>query len=575
MGPASFAQAPAGAKRRTISAVRRRRARKGTPQRRRADAGRESLRRGERKPCRNADQPLGKLRAGNKAGGGEAAARSPAAKKPGQRHGQPSYRSGQDPAERPDAAHKRKGQRGPNAQMRRTGKAERGPEEARPVPTTGPRGRTREPAPRPVPPAARPKRLRPAGRHRQERPRRRRGDVRRTNRQERPEGNKQAGRPGPAPATTERGRRGRPAGGTRRVGAATSCRPGEAWRRPPEQTRSGTGRQTRRAVAGPEYVGGRGYRAIQRAALPCRDDGNAIPGHREAERAKAGETKGTLATAAKRARASEAPAGDEPAAGHRRGLAAPARNMPEKPKRSTGQAKRQEHRPSPRLPKGTSERCGSEGAKGGCRRPAAPRRSRGASLPQESSVPGGLPQGEGDSVRVRPRRGCKASTRTTNPARSAKDTAEQTSAIRPKAKRSGSGRPEKPEKRTTAEPDCERRLSRERTSHSRPDRVPASIAKRVRGTNGGTGEDVAEKAEAKQRTGGAAGATAKLPSTGARRGPWDRRARRPAPGDATRSITAHGAAGRRGKAVPRPKAQAQGESSGAAACSARSAPLPQ
>ena len=108
--------------------------------------------------------------------------------------------------------------------------------------------------------------------------------------------------------------------------------------------------------------------------------------------------------------------------------------MPEKPKRSTGQAKRQEHQPSPRLPKGTSERRGSEGAKGGCRRPAAPRRSRGASLPQESGVPGGLPQGEGDSVRVRPRRGCKASTRTTNPARSAKDATEQTSATRPGAK---------------------------------------------------------------------------------------------------------------------------------------------
>ena len=141
-----------------------------------------------------------------------------------------------------------------------------------------------------------------------------------------------------------------------------------------------------------------------------------------------------------------------------------------KPKRSTGQAKRQEPRPSPRLPKGTSERRGSEGAKGGCRRPAAPRRSRGASLPQESGVPGGLPQGEGDSVRVRPRRGCKASTRTTNPARSATDATEQTSATRPKAKRSGSGRPDSP--RNTGDSreacPCEQGSGRRRASRRPP-----------------------------------------------------------------------------------------------------------
>ncbi len=252
--------------------------------------------------------------------------------------------------------------------------------------------------------------------------------------------------------------------------------------------------EPRRPQQGPgTQAGGRG--AIQRAALPCRNDGNVTNRPQRRGTSEGRTTKGTPATAVKRARASEAPAGDEPAAGHRRGLAAPARNMPEKPKRSTGQAKRQEHKPSPRLPKGTSERCGSEGAKGGCRRPAAPRRSRGASLPQESGVPGGLPQGEGDSVRVRPRRGCKTSTRTTNPARSAKDATEQTSATRPKAKRSGSGRPEKPEKRTAAEPDCERRPFRRKTHEPQP---PGPACRRAQrsgpdGTNGGDSEKFAGK----------------------------------------------------------------------------------
>ena len=229
--------------------------------------------------------------------------------------------------------------------------------------------------------------------------------------------------------------------------------------------------EPRRPQQGPgTQAGGRG--AIQRAALPCRNDGNVTNRPQRRGTSEGRTTKGTPATAVKRARASEVPAGDEPAAGHRRGLAAPARNMPEKPKRSTGQAKRQEHKPSPRLPKGTSERRGSEGAKGGCRRPAAPRRSRGASLPQESGVPGGLPQGEGDSVRVRPRRGCKASTRTTNPARSATDATEQTSATRPKAKaqpgaEGRKNRKSEPPRSLTA---SEGLSGEKRTSHSRPAR---------------------------------------------------------------------------------------------------------
>ena len=229
--------------------------------------------------------------------------------------------------------------------------------------------------------------------------------------------------------------------------------------------------EPRRPQQGPgTQAGGRG--AIQRAALPCRNDGNVTNRPQRRGTSEGRTTKGTPATAVKRARASEAPAGDEPAAGHRRGLAAPARNMPEKPKRSTGQAKRQEHQPSPRLPKGTSERRGSEGAKGGCRRPAAPRRSRGASLPQENGVPEGLPQGEGDSVRVRPRRGCKASTRTTNPARSATDATEQTSATRPKAKAQPGAegrrnRKSEPPRSLTA---SEGLSGEKRTSHSRPAR---------------------------------------------------------------------------------------------------------
>ena len=229
--------------------------------------------------------------------------------------------------------------------------------------------------------------------------------------------------------------------------------------------------EPRRPQQGPgTQAGGRG--AIQRAALPCRNDGNVTNRPQRRGTSEGRTTKGTPATAVKRARASEAPAGDEPAAGHRRGLAAPARNMPEKPKRSTGQAKRQEHKPSPRLPKGTSERRGSEGAKGGCRRPAAPRRSRGASLPQESGVPGGLPQGEGDSVRVRPRRGCKTSTRTTNPARSAKDATEQTSATRPgaKAQPGAEGRRNRKSEPPRSLTASEGLSGEKRTSHSRPAR---------------------------------------------------------------------------------------------------------
>ena len=52
------------------------------------------------------------------------------------------------------AEHKPKGLRGPTAQMGRTDDAERGSEEARPAPTTEPRHRAREPAPRRAPPAA-------------------------------------------------------------------------------------------------------------------------------------------------------------------------------------------------------------------------------------------------------------------------------------------------------------------------------------------------------------------------------------------------------------------------------------
>ena len=65
----------------------------------------------------------------------------------------PSYRSERDPAA-PDM--RRTSQRGTGAPWRRCGRtdgAERDSEEERPVPTTGPRFRTREPAPRPVPPA--------------------------------------------------------------------------------------------------------------------------------------------------------------------------------------------------------------------------------------------------------------------------------------------------------------------------------------------------------------------------------------------------------------------------------------
>lgn len=87
--------------------------------------------------------------------------------------------------------------------------------------------------------------------------------------------------------------------------------------------------EPRRPQQGPgTQAGGRG--AIQRAALPCRNDGNVTNRPQRRGTSEGRTTKGTPATAVKRARASEAPAGDEPAAGHRRGLAAPARNMPEK-----------------------------------------------------------------------------------------------------------------------------------------------------------------------------------------------------------------------------------------------------
>ena len=49
---------------------------------------------------------------------------------------------------------RRRGSGAPRRLSRRTGKAERGSEEARPAPTTGPRRRAREPAPRRAPPAA-------------------------------------------------------------------------------------------------------------------------------------------------------------------------------------------------------------------------------------------------------------------------------------------------------------------------------------------------------------------------------------------------------------------------------------
>ena len=65
----------------------------------------------------------------------------------------PSYRSERDPAV-PDM--RRTSQRGTGAPWRRCARTEgteRASEEERPAPTTGPRFRTREPAPRPVPPA--------------------------------------------------------------------------------------------------------------------------------------------------------------------------------------------------------------------------------------------------------------------------------------------------------------------------------------------------------------------------------------------------------------------------------------
>ena len=91
----------------------------------------------------------------------------------------PSYRSERDPAA-PDM--RRTSQRGTRAPWRRCGRtdgAERDSEEERPVPTTGPRFRTREPAPRPVPPVEREADRRSGAETWQERPRRRRRDRRR------------------------------------------------------------------------------------------------------------------------------------------------------------------------------------------------------------------------------------------------------------------------------------------------------------------------------------------------------------------------------------------------------------
>ena len=128
-----------GAGRRSVadeSAVRRRRARKGTPHGPCADAGRESLRQGAdadkaaapKKPLRS------EIRREKRAGGGEAAARRPAPKTPEEGADQPSYRSEQDPDGHDIAARERKGQRGPSATWRRTESPERGSEEARPAP---------------------------------------------------------------------------------------------------------------------------------------------------------------------------------------------------------------------------------------------------------------------------------------------------------------------------------------------------------------------------------------------------------------------------------------------------------
>ena len=128
-----------GAGRRSVadeSAVRRRRARKGTPHGPCADAGRESLRQGAdadkaaapKKPLRS------EIRREKRAGGGEAAARRPAPKTPEEGADQPSYRSEQDPDGHDIAARERKGQRGPSATWHRTESPERGSEEARPTP---------------------------------------------------------------------------------------------------------------------------------------------------------------------------------------------------------------------------------------------------------------------------------------------------------------------------------------------------------------------------------------------------------------------------------------------------------
>ena len=107
--------------------------------------------------------------------------RRPAAKKPREGADQPNYRSERDPAA-PDLRNtSRRGSGAPRRLSRRTGKAERGSEEARPAPTTGPRRRAREPAPRRAPPAASVQMTcGPGASPWQERPRRRRRDSRRS-----------------------------------------------------------------------------------------------------------------------------------------------------------------------------------------------------------------------------------------------------------------------------------------------------------------------------------------------------------------------------------------------------------
>ncbi len=80
--------------------------------------------------------------------------RSPAAKCPEKaRISRATEVSGTRPKDRM-RRRRRRGSGAPRRLSRRTGKADRDSEEERPVPTTGPRRRAREPAPRRVPPAA-------------------------------------------------------------------------------------------------------------------------------------------------------------------------------------------------------------------------------------------------------------------------------------------------------------------------------------------------------------------------------------------------------------------------------------